>query len=87
MLRSIVRKDGSIQREVTDAVALETPTTAAIGPSAAEALSTPLSDLTGAQVMEFAENNRGVDAQLDTILESTVPVGKAATQVRSAAKR
>ena len=63
-------------------MALETPTTAAIGPSAAEARSTPLSDLTGAQVMEFAENNRGVDAQLDTILESTVPVGRKLPQVR-----
>ena len=46
LLRSIARReDGSIEREVDDIVALETPTTAAIGPSAAEARSTPLSDL------------------------------------------
>ena len=45
-------------------------------PSAAEQTRSPVSDLTGKQVLEFAEQNRGMDEQLDIILGQRHAKGK-----------
>ena len=64
---------GELKRFIDSEIAGQTREETIVGPSAAEQTRSPVSDLTGKQVLEFVDNNRGMDEQLDIIRDSGIP--------------
>ena len=73
---------GELKRFIDDEIAGQTREETVVGPSAAEQTRSPISDLTGKQVLEFVDNNRGMDEQLDIIRDSGIPEANQLPRIR-----
>ena len=73
---------GELKRFIDSEIAGQTREETVVGPSAAEQTRSPVSDLTGKQVLEFVDNNRGMDEQLDIIRDSGIPEANQLPRIR-----